>query len=98
MFVFDQLLVFMRHDPLLDLELRTIRRDLRPVISSLADIDTQLQKVNLRPFSRYLDRVKMLHLRRAEEVPYAITQLFSPFLRFHYTFSCLTSLFSANQH
>ena len=61
--IFDQLFVLVLHDALLDIELRAIRRHLRPKISALADVNTQLQKIDPRPFHRHLDRVKVLHLR-----------------------------------
>ena len=83
MFVLDQLLVFMFHDALLDLELRTIRRHLRPKIPPLPDVNTQLQQIYLRPLPRHLDGVEVLHLRGKKQIPYAITQLLSPFLWFH---------------
>jgi hypothetical protein len=64
MFVLDQFFVLVLHDPLLDFELGTIRGHLRPEITPLANIQTELQEINPRPLRRHLDRIQMFHFRR----------------------------------
>src|SRR5215207_1760685 len=83
MFVLDQLFIFVRHDPLFDLELRTVRRHLRPKITALANVKTKLQKINLRALLRQLNIVKLFHLRGTEQIAHAFTQLLAPFLWIH---------------
>src|SRR5262245_5218138 len=83
MLIFDQFFVLVLHDPLLNLELRTVRGHLWPKVSSLADVNAQLQQINPRPLGRHLDRVKVLHLRRKKQISHTITQFLSPFLWLH---------------
>src|SRR5512132_3281865 len=83
MLVLDQLFIFMRHDALLDVELRTVRGYLRPKIATLANVQTKLQKINLRAPLGQLHVVKLFHFRRAKQIAYTLAQLLSPFLRFH---------------
>src|SRR4029434_2894338 len=81
--VFDQLLILVRQDSLLHLELRTIGRYLRPIIAALARIKAQLEEIDSRPLWRHFDRVKMFHLRCAKEVPDTLTERLPPLLRVH---------------
>jgi len=53
--VFDELLVLVRQDALLHVELWTIGRHLRPVVAPLKRIEAQLQKIYLRPLPGHLD-------------------------------------------